>query len=260
MAQPTLSIATIVKNESSQIGDFLKSLIDFADEIVVVDTGSIDGTVGIVEQFMKEEHAKVSLSHYDHKGVFHYGIAKNYAIKKASKDFVLILDADERLSDSFKKDIRAFLQKNNPDVVSILRIDELVPHLRERHERIIKNGKGVFYGEDEQSRLHEQLIHRYVAVDFNEPVWHQQKDNHWLNRPQRILFQMELEIERTPKTKSFFGHLLRGVWAFGFKFKKVYFKQHVYKDGWAGLKFSFLRAFYAFLVQIFVGLKPRKMI
>lgn len=251
---PTISICTIVKNEESNIDEFFGNVLNFADEIIVVDTGSIDGTINKIEKFLS--NGKINFFQLNLSKDFHYGKAKNFAIKKAKKDFVLVLDADEHLSDGFKKDIRVFLQKNDPDVVNILRIDELVPHLRERHERIVKNRLNIFYGEDDESMLHEQLIHQRKVMDFNESIWHQQKNNHWLNRPQRILFQMGLEIERTPKTKSFFGHFLRGIWAFGFKFKKVYFRQQVYKDGWTGLKFAFLRAFYAFLVQIFVGLKP----
>jgi hypothetical protein len=63
------------------------------------------------------------------------------------------------------------------------------------------------------------------------------------------------EIQRTPKTKSFFGHFLRGVWLFQYKFKKVYFRQNLRKEGFQGLRYALLRAWFDFLIQIFVGVK-----
>ena len=75
-------------------------------------------------------------------------------------------------------------------------------------------------------------------------------------RPQRIFFQLELQIDRVPKTKSFFGHFVRGVWYFSFRFKKIYFTRKLYKDGALGFKYAFMRSLDAFLVELFAGLKP----
>ncbi|MDP2750263.1 MAG: hypothetical protein Q8O89_05525, partial [Nanoarchaeota archaeon] len=161
------------------------------------------------------------------------------------------------LSSDFKMRVRYFLRDNSPEVAKVKRVDEVVPHLIDYLERIIKNNLGIFFRSDEEGRVHEQLDYKKNSEAFDGVIWHQQRWNHYIYRPQRILFQLELQIERTPKTKSFFGHVFRGIWYFNFRFKKLYFKKCLYKDGKLGLKYSFMRALDAFLVEFFVGLKPR---
>ena len=256
-SRPSISICNIVKNEEKQVKDFLASLVDFADEIIMVDTGSSDNTFNIINDFASQ-HSNVKLYEYWSDGVFHYGKAKNFSLKKATKDFIIILDTDERLSPAFKEKVRLFLSENSNKVFRISRIDEVVPHLKDSLERIVKNHHNIFYNEDSHNMVHENLDYDGDVGVFDEVVWHQQRWNHYIYRPQRILFQLELQIERTPKTKSFFGHLMRGFWYFDFRFRKLYFKRSLYKDGKRGFKYAFMRSVDAFLVQFFVGLKADK--
>jgi glycosyltransferase involved in cell wall biosynthesis len=83
-----LSAAVITKNEEERLPDCLKSL-SFADEIVVVDSGSTDRTADIA----RESGCRVFIE--DWKG---YGPQKNSALDKCRNDWVLLLDADERLT------------------------------------------------------------------------------------------------------------------------------------------------------------------
>lgn len=255
--KPTISICTIVKNEERQIMDFLSNLIDFADEIIIADTGSSDETLYIIESFIKK-YDNIKLYKYESFRVFHYGKAKNFSLQQATKDFSIILDADERLSDNFKKKLRYYLTDTNSEVIKIKRVDEIISHLIDYPQRIIKNSLGILYSENKDSMVHENLDYTQKVDTFKEVVWHQQRWNHYIYRPQRILFQLELQIERTPKTKSLFGHILRGLWYFNFRFKKLYFKKRLYKDGKLGFKYSFMRALDAFLIEFFVGLRPNK--
>jgi hypothetical protein len=176
-------------------------------------------------------------------------------MSNATKEYILVLDADERLSNDFKDNVRGFLQEKKPDVVKIVRYDDLLPHLREPIERIVKRDKKIFFGTDDESKVHEFFIHSYPVVTFNKPLWHCQREKHWLVRPHSRFFYLGLEVDRTPKTKSFFGHLLRGLWMFQYKFKRVYFSQNIRKDGGPGFRYAILRALYALLIQVFVGLK-----
>lgn len=253
---PTISICTIVKNERERIEDFLASLVDFADEIIIVDTGSTDDTPMRINAFISaHKSTRIHFFNYTATGGFHYGIAKNFSIDNATKDYVIILDADERLSDKFKQTVRDFLQEENPLVANAMRKDELLPHLIDYPERIIKRDSGIRYGTDALSKVHEQLAHTVAAKQFLGVIWHEQRWNHYVVRPQRIFFQLELQIDRTPKTKSFPGHFLRGIWYFFYRFKKIYFNRCLYKDAALGFKYAFLRALDAFLVELFVGLK-----
>lgn len=260
MRSPTsISVCTIVKNERDRIEDFLASTVDFADEIVVVDTGSTDDTPACVEAFIRSRGTtKIRLLKYVKTQGFHYGLAKNFSIDSATKDYVIILDADERLGDDCKEGMRDFIARESPVVASVVRRDDLLPHLVDYPERILLRASSVRYGIADSSKVHEQLVHDVPAKSFSGTIVHQQRWNHYVVRPQRILFQLELQVDRVPRTKSFLGHLVRGVWYFCYRFKKIYMIRGLYKDGFLGFKYAFIRALDAFLIELFVGLKPLK--
>lgn len=252
---PTITVCATVHNEEKRIEEFLDSVIGFADEIIISDTGSEDRTPDIVKQYIDKGNHNIHLFHYVAQGEFHFGISKNFAMSKATKDYILVLDPDERLSLEFKEKIRPFLRENSPNSVRIVRRDDLLTSLDEGIERIAKRGSGVFHGTDNDSKVHEHFVHDFPVFDFPYPVWHCQREKHWLLKPHSRFYYLGLEIQRTPKTKTFFGHLLRGLWMFQYKFKRVYFKQKMNKEGKNGLRYSLLRALYSFLIQLFVGLK-----
>ncbi|MCH8018826.1 glycosyltransferase family 2 protein, partial [candidate division KSB1 bacterium] len=87
--KPSLSLCMIVKNEEEYLQECLESIEDVVDEIIVVDTGSTDRTVEIARQFDAEVH------HIPWNDDF--AAARNESIKHASGDWILQLDADERL-------------------------------------------------------------------------------------------------------------------------------------------------------------------
>jgi glycosyltransferase involved in cell wall biosynthesis len=91
-----LSVVIITFNEEKNIGRCLESVKDVADEIVVVDSYSTDGTKTICKSF------GVRFVQHDFEG---YIEQKNYALKQAKFNYVLSLDADEMLSDKLKVSI-----------------------------------------------------------------------------------------------------------------------------------------------------------
>ena len=96
---PKLSVTVITKDEAADIGAALAS-VAFADEIIVVDSQSTDDTVAIARQYTD----RVSLR--DWPG---YVDQKNYAASLASHDWILSLDADERVTPALADEIRATL-------------------------------------------------------------------------------------------------------------------------------------------------------
>ena len=97
-----VSAAIICKNEEACIGKCLKSLAGLA-EIVVVDSGSTDNTLAIVEDFAARGFP-IRLIHQDWLG---YAGQKQFALDAARSDWILSIDADEWLDD----DLRAELPK-----------------------------------------------------------------------------------------------------------------------------------------------------
>ncbi|MGA3113548.1 MAG: glycosyltransferase [Syntrophobacteraceae bacterium] len=91
MAQsPGLSVCMIVKNESANIADALACFVTFADEIIVVDTGSMDDT--------KEIAARFTSKIYDFEWTEDFAVARNFAMSKAVRSYQLWVDADDRIT------------------------------------------------------------------------------------------------------------------------------------------------------------------
>jgi tetratricopeptide (TPR) repeat protein len=152
---PLLTMAMMVKNEEEFLEEALNSAKGLVDEMVVVDTGSTDRTVEIA----KAHGAKVS--HYMWRDDF--SDARNETIRRSSGQWVLILDADERLViskdkiEAFRRALRAFTPEGpyvgvSIDVVNI-RLDGSVmnslPSLR-----FFPKCQEIRY----QNRVHNQLL------------------------------------------------------------------------------------------------------
>jgi len=100
----TLSVAIITKNEEENLARTLAS-VQFADEIIVLDSASTDRTVEIARSF----NAKV----FDEAWQGFAG-SKNSAIAKCTGNWILSLDADEELSEKLQHQIRMLLPSNPP--------------------------------------------------------------------------------------------------------------------------------------------------
>ncbi|NJL45821.1 MAG: glycosyltransferase family 2 protein [Leptolyngbyaceae cyanobacterium SM2_3_12] len=85
----TLSLCVIVKDEAATLATCLEAVQGVVDEMIVVDTGSTDGTVALAES----HGARV----YTFDWVNDFAAARNYSLRQATGDWVLVLDADEVL-------------------------------------------------------------------------------------------------------------------------------------------------------------------
>ena len=95
-----LSVIIITKNEAANIAKCLKS-VDFADEFIVVDSGSTDGTVELARAL----GARVEVTS-DWPG---FGPQKNRAVDLATGDWVLSIDADELVTPELAREIQETL-------------------------------------------------------------------------------------------------------------------------------------------------------
>src|SRR5699024_5955738 len=94
----TLSLCMIVKNEEDVIGRCLECVIDIFDEIIVVDTGSDDNTKEIVKKYNKNL--------YYFKWIDDFEAARNYAFSKATKNYIMWLDADDIILNQDREKIK----------------------------------------------------------------------------------------------------------------------------------------------------------
>lgn len=113
---PTMSLCMIVKNEEDVIGRCLESVKDVVDEIIVVDTGSTDKT--------KEIASKYTDDIYDFEWIEDFSAARNYSFSKATKDYIMWMDADDVLMEKDRIKLKALKENMDPSVdVVMLKYD-----------------------------------------------------------------------------------------------------------------------------------------
>ncbi|MCH1487339.1 MAG: glycosyltransferase family 2 protein [Pseudomonadales bacterium] len=106
----TLSVTIITKNEEDRIRCCLDSVKGLADEIIVLDSGSMDRTLEIVAEYTDKIYKT------DWPG---FGIQKQRALEKASCDWVLAIDADEALDEAMQQWLLSFLITDRHDVAGV---------------------------------------------------------------------------------------------------------------------------------------------
>lgn len=151
-----LSIVILTKNEEKNIVDCLESVI-WADEIIIVDDYSTDRTLEIIKNFNSQ---KIKI--YQSQLNFDFAKQKNFGLSKATKKWVLFVDADERLSIELKKEINSIIINNEEKYAGYLirRIDHMWNRKLLHGEvgkvffaRLIKKGSGAWVG-----KVHERLV------------------------------------------------------------------------------------------------------
>src|SRR5512147_2016260 len=101
MSRARLTVITLTLNEEANIRPCLES-VAWADEIIVVDSGSTDATVQIAREFTPHIHQIAWPG---------FGPAKNFALDRATGEWILWLDADERVTPGLAEEIRALLDR-----------------------------------------------------------------------------------------------------------------------------------------------------
>ena len=103
----SVALCMIVKDEEVFLDDCLKSVSPLVDEIVIVDTGSRDRTIEIAKEYGAEV--------YNFKWCDDYSKARNFSIKQAKCDWILVMDADEVISEQDLSKIKELLKDDEVD-------------------------------------------------------------------------------------------------------------------------------------------------
>jgi len=206
-----ISVVIITKNEASNIRFCLES-VKWADEIIVLDSGSMDDTVEICTEFGAQVHTTT-----DWPG---FGIQKNRALSFATGEWVLSLDADERISASLHTEIDAVT--NSAKKYTAYQIPRLSSFCGQymRHSgwypdfvtRLFKRGA---------ARFSDDLVHEHLIVDgstgkLNQPIMHETfknldellvKVNNYSTAGAQMLYNKNSQATLTKA-------ILHAVWAF----------------------------------------------
>ncbi|MDE7327788.1 MAG: glycosyltransferase family 2 protein, partial [Lachnospiraceae bacterium] len=108
-----ISLCIIGKNEEQHIENCLSPLASFPFEVVYVDTGSTDRTKALA--------ARHGVKIYDFKWIDDFSAARNFALERASHEYVLFLDCDEYLAELDLAGLSSALEAHPQDVGLLLR-------------------------------------------------------------------------------------------------------------------------------------------
>ncbi|TSA22768.1 MAG: glycosyltransferase family 2 protein [Betaproteobacteria bacterium] len=163
----TLSVILITKNEAERLPRCLES-VRFADEIIVLDSGSTDATLEIARRYTDQ----VFIS----DGWPGFGPQKNAALSHASGDWVLSLDADEWLTPELAAEVQRVLAAPQADVYEIPRLSSFCGR-EMRHSgwwpdhvaRLFRRGTARF----SDDLVHERLLFTTHARRLMHPIRHE---------------------------------------------------------------------------------------
>ena len=147
-----ISICMIVKNESKILEKCLESIYNYNYEIVIVDTGSTDNTKEIALRYTKNV--------FDFAWCDDFSVARNFSIDKASNDFILVLDADESITDLNKDELEKLAVENDEKVGRVFRKNEYV---RDNNKFIYRECVNRFFNKTKykySGSIHEQIIRK----------------------------------------------------------------------------------------------------
>jgi glycosyltransferase involved in cell wall biosynthesis len=131
-----LSVVLATKNEESNIGSCLESFKGIADEIIIFDEFSTDKT----REIAKKYNAKVFK--YQHRTNFHE--TKQRATNKAAGDWILQLDADERVTPKLAEEIKSVLNDHHSEFISesfSQKTKDQKEKLFSRHQKLVNRGE-----------------------------------------------------------------------------------------------------------------------
>jgi len=209
MMPTMLSIIIITKNEAANIRDCLLS-VNWADEIIIVDSGSTDDTVSIAE--------KMGARVYKHDWLG-FGAQKNRALSYATNKWVFSIDADERVTPSLHAEMELAIAVGDRDGYYIPRLSQFcgkfVHHSGWHPDyvlRLFKREAGRF----SDSLVHESVLLTGSTAKLKNPLLHysylttndvERKVEHYSSAAAQQMFQ-------SGKNSSDLEAILRGGWAF----------------------------------------------
>lgn len=224
--RPRLSAVIIAKNEVSRLGATLES-VKFSDEIIVLDSGSADGTVELARRYTDKVFVAA-----DWPG---FGMQKNRALGYAAGDWVLSIDADERVSAELQAEIRAVIAAPVADVYELPRLSSYCGRLI-RHSgwwpdyvpRLFKTGMARF----SDDKVHERLVFQGGVGRLKTPLEHEsfRTLDEVLDKVNRYSSAGAEQALARGKSGGLGKAVVHGIWAF----LRTYFLRAGFLDGREG--------------------------
>ncbi len=238
---PRLSLIIITFNEEENIRDCLESA-KWADEVVVVDSRSSDRTVDIAKSYTDKVYNSDDNS---------YSSKRNFAIEKAKGDWILWLDADERITDELKHEISKVI--NSPqakyDAFLINRksyfINKFISHcgwFPDYGLRLFRKSTSIRF---DNLRVHEKPVFKGKTGKLNSVLLHYTDltFEHYISKLNSYTTKSSLDLNDKGIGSTFYDIVFRPV----FTFIKMYFLKLGLLDGYTGLVLCTLSSMHVFV-------------
>lgn len=246
MSEPRLSAILITRDEAADLPDCLASLA-FCDEIVVVDSGSTDTTVAIAEG----AGARVTVTS-DWPG---FGPQKQRALDRATGDWVLSIDADERIPADLAAEIRVAIARGGPEVGFRLNrrssfLGRFLLHGGWYPDRILRLARRET-ARFTPDRVHERLVVEGAVGDLSADMVHHsyRSIDEVLDKGRRYALASAAERRARGKRGGLATALLRATWAF----LRHYLLKQGFRDGAHGFVAALAKAQETFWRWLAVG-------
>ena len=244
MPQGKITVLIPCKNERLNIRPCIESARLIADEILVADSGSTDGTLEIVRSL---DDCRVIEREYVHSGDF-----KNWAIPQAAHDWVFVLDADERITPQLADEIHRLMSAGPAlDGYWVYRDNHFMGHLvrfsgwgHDSVLRFFRRDAGRYVGDTDHAEAYistgkvGSLKSRLTHFTF----W---SYDQYLRKFERYTTYQAEQWHRRGRRPSF----IRLLGNAPLRFFRCYVLQLGFLDGLAGLQVSMLAGFYSFMKQ-----------
>jgi glycosyltransferase involved in cell wall biosynthesis len=239
-SQPTVSAIVVCFNEEQYIGDCLESL-RWCDEIVVVDAFSTDGTADISRRYTDRVIQREWAGYRDQKAFAH---------SQATKEWVLLVDSDERVTPELRDEVRQALARDAGEYAAYA-VPRLVYYLKrwwwrggwypDYDVRLFKRERATWGGMDP----HEKIFVDGKTRRLHHPLHHfsyRNIDDH-MQRINRFTGLSAQELHQAGQHWRVTDALFRPV----FRFFRSYVLQRGFLDGFAGFYVAVTSAVYVFL-------------
>ncbi|MCB0447224.1 MAG: glycosyltransferase family 2 protein [Gelidibacter sp.] len=230
---PKLTVIIPTYNEEHYIGDALYS-VSFADEIIVVDSFSTDRTSEIAKSY----GAKVIQRKFDN-----FSNQKNHALQFATNDWVLFLDADERITYALQQEIKVAIHTGKMTAYKLnfphFYMNRFLYHHNNDVTRLVKREQCHFEGD-----VHEKLIVNGTVGKLKNPVLHftYKGLEHYISKKDTYAwFQAHQQLKKGKKATYF--HLAFKPF---YRFFHSYIIRGAFLDGVAGLSVATIDAYGVF--------------
>lgn len=239
-----ITVVISAYNEERHIKECIESVEGLADEVIVVDNSSTDKTASIAKKagaivFQQENNPlKIDLQ-------------KNFGFSKASHEWIVSLDADERMTPKLSDEIKKAIMSDSTTFGYWVPRKNIIFKKWIRHSiwwpdyqlRIFKKGKGKFLA----ASVHQPISIKGDTKHLSEPLTHYNYESvtQFVTRMNLIYTEIEADSIISSGSKM---HWTKAINLPVSDFLKTYFLQHGYKDGLHGFILSTLQAFYMFLV------------